>query len=175
MLSEPLWYCLRSQIKRERIAAAQVALLDDCQTFLPLVRYARNTPKGKRSKTEPMFPNYFFAKFAPNPNLRAVRYAMGVNYIVSNRDKPVPIADSIIEELRELTVEDVLEMTPDPLKVGDKVKIIRGIFAEQEGVIFELKPASERVVVLMELLGSPQAIAIPKDELHTTFINTLKQ
>ena len=163
------WYCLRSQPKRERVAAGQLKLLEGVEVFLPLVAYRRNTAKGQKPTVEPMFPNYLFARFDARYHHRAVGYAKGVAYIVKRGEAFQEIAEAIIAELRSLTVSDVLELTPKPLQIGETVRIVRGIFAEYEGTVIGLRPAAERVVLLMELLGREQAVELPEGTIATTY------
>ena len=163
------WYCLRSQPKRERIAASQLAQLPDVEAFLPLVRYESNTAKGKRSRVEPMFPNYLFARFDPGACHRAVRYAKGVAYIIKRGESFQEVDPAIIGELRGITVADVLELTPEPFQLGEKIRIVRGIFANSEGEVLQLRPAAERVVMLLDILGHPQAIELKSDDLDLRY------
>ncbi|MGF1452005.1 MAG: transcription termination/antitermination NusG family protein [Opitutales bacterium] len=163
------WFCLRSQPKRERVAAGQLVTLPGVDVFLPMVRFHQPSAKGKRPRTEPMFPNYLFARFDPGASHRAVRYAKGVSYIVQRGEEFQQVDPRIISELRAITVEDILELTPEPLFVGNKVKIVRGIFAETEAEVIELRPAAERVVLLLELLGRPQAVELGLDDLDVGY------
>lgn len=163
------WFCLRSQPKRERIAASQLKLIEKVEVFLPLVRYQRITNKGKTARIEPMFPNYLFARFDPGLQHRAVRYAKGVAYIIRRGEVFQEVDPRIIEELRTITVDDVLELTPEPLQIGDRIQIVRGIFANSTAEVAELVPASERVVLLLEILGHPQAIELDRDDLDQRY------
>lgn len=168
-MNVPLWFCIRSQPRRERIAASQLAQLEGLEVFLPQVRFPRPTAKGKRRVGEPLFPSYLFARFDPAQSQKAVSYAHGVHYIVSTGGKAKVVDNTVIGELKALTVNDVIEVTPEPLVVGENVRIIRGIFAQSEGVIHSLKPADQRVVVLLELLGGPQTVELAMDDLETRF------
>ncbi len=163
------WYCLRAQPKRERVAASQLALVPDVEVFLPMVKYARHSATGKQTRVEPMFPNYLFARFDAGARHRAVRFAKGVAYILARGTRFEEVNPRIIEELRSLTVADVLELKVEPWQVGEEVRIVRGIFAQTRGSIVELRPAQERVLLLLELLGSPQLIELPIDDLQLRY------
>ncbi len=163
------WYCLRSQPKRERVAAAALREFEGIAVFLPQVRYTRQTPRQKRSVIEPMFPNYLFACFDHATQQRAVRYAKGVSYILRRGEELQEVPAQIIEDLRAITVEDVFELTPQPLEIGESVRILSGIFTEHEGKINALKPAAERVVVLLELLGRTHEIDVPLEAIERQY------
>ena len=45
--SEPAWYCLKTQTKREAIAAAHLRELEGVEVFCPMLRYRKATRRGK--------------------------------------------------------------------------------------------------------------------------------
>ena len=49
--------------------------------------------------------------------------------------------------------------------VGDKIKVISGLFKGDEGIVTKLVPARERVKVLFEILGRPTEVEISEDEV----------
>ena len=52
-----------------------------------------------------------------------------------------------------------------PVQIGDKVKVIAGLFKGDEGTVSKLVPARERVKVLFEILGRPTEVEISEDEV----------
>src|SRR5438128_745003 len=79
---EEKWFCLRSQLKRESIAAAHLRTNLGLEVFCPRLRFRRATQRGPAWVNESLFPNYLFARFAPAPLLRQVRHALGISDIV---------------------------------------------------------------------------------------------
>jgi transcriptional antiterminator RfaH len=79
--SSPRWLCVRTQPKREHIAAGQLDLLEGVDVFSPRIRFKRRTPRGKVWFEESLFPGYIFARF-DLPMLRAVSSAVGVRGLV---------------------------------------------------------------------------------------------
>ena len=56
-------------------------------------------------------------------------------------------------ELKSLTSNGVLEIPDKPRRIGDKVKVISGLFKGGEGDITQLIPSRERIRLLLEILG----------------------
>lgn len=160
------WYCLRTQPKRERIAWASLCELPEVAVLFPRARYQRKSAKGKRWVLEPLFPNYLFVQFDPGTSTRAVKYAKGASYLVKRGRELAPVPTGVIEELAELTDDGLFEVSPSPLAVGERIKVIRGIFCGAEADIVELAPARERVRILLEILGRETPIDIAFDEVE---------
>ncbi len=163
---KPAWYCLRTQPKRERIAWASLRELPGVSVLFPRARYQRKSTKGKRWVLEPLFPNYLFVHFDPKTSTRAVKYAKGASYLVKRGQDLAPVPSGVINELAELTDDGLFEVSPSPLAVGERIKVIRGIFRGAEADIVELAPARERVRILLEILGRDTPVDIAFDEVE---------
>jgi len=164
--AEIQWYCVKTQPKRENIAYGALHALPDIEAFFPRVRFQRALTRGPRAVTEALFPGYLFVKFAPARKIRAVRYARGVSYIVRQGREFAPVPDNIIAALRALAASSVLELPPDPWKLGENVRVISGIFRGASGKVAGLVPARQRIQILLELLGQENKVEIPLDALE---------
>ena len=60
----PAWYCLRTQTKREHLAAASLRQVEGIEVVCPRLRYKKVTRRGKIWWVEPLFPGYLLARFA---------------------------------------------------------------------------------------------------------------
>src|SRR5579862_7124590 len=78
----PVWCCIRSQPKREHIAAAQLGCLPGVEVFNPQLRLLRQTRRGRVHFTESLFVNYLFARFVPETALEKVRYTPSVKTVL---------------------------------------------------------------------------------------------
>src|SRR5271168_5107931 len=76
------WFCLRTHVARERIAATQLRQDPEIEVFLPLVRYERSLRLKRTWITEALFPNYIFARFDLATRGRRVRGARAVKNLV---------------------------------------------------------------------------------------------
>lgn len=167
----PFWFCVKTQPRRERAAYKTLQTLPGVLPLLPMARYPKQTSKGKRMTSEAIFPGYLFCYFSPVDSSRGVQYSQGVAYIIKRGDKLVSLREELIEEIRELAPEGVLDLEPKPLMPGERVKLIQGIFSGTEAEVVSLAPSAERVKVLLEILGREQEITLPLEEIERMFDN----
>jgi len=166
----PAWYCVRSQLKHEHIAAGQLQLLPGVDVFCPRVRFQRATRRGKVWFTEAMFPNYLFARFGLR-DLRLIKSTQGVAGVVHFGDYFAPVPDAVIADLRTRLDDSDLKVFPDAVQPGDEVVIADGTFMGITAVVQRLLPAKDRVRVLLEFLGRPVETEMASASLVKTGVN----
>ncbi|HVU38113.1 MAG TPA: transcription termination/antitermination NusG family protein [Opitutales bacterium] len=172
--AEVNWYCVKTQPKREGVAYGALTALPEIEAFFPRVRYRRVSPRGPRLVVEALFPGYLFARFAPAGKIRAVRYARGVAYIVRQGRDYAAVPETIITALHALAATQVLELPPEPWKLGEKVRIISGIFRGRSGEVAGLVPGRQRVQLLLELLGGENRVELPADAIEQRHAHPLQ-
>ncbi|MDP3850144.1 MAG: transcription termination/antitermination NusG family protein [Luteolibacter sp.] len=156
---------MRSQTKREHIAAGHLRELDGVQVFCPRLRYRKATRRGKIWWIEPLFPGYLLAKFKLAEMERAVTFCQGVRGLVRFGSGIPPVPDSFVEalrnEVRSRSDEDEELFSVSPvIEAGDEVEIAHGPLQGMHGTILSVAPAAERVKILLDFLGQPQAIDV---------------
>ncbi len=162
--SEPNWYVLRTQLKRERLAAANLRRLEDVEVFLPRLRYQKTTRRGRVWWVEPLFPGYLLAKFSYLELSRAVTYTAGVSRIVTFGDDTPAVPNQFVKDLQ---AEVARHQTDDEeivvnwkVEVGDEVELADGPFKGMEGRVVEVRPGAERVSLLLEFLGESKPVEV---------------
>src|SRR6478672_8999526 len=98
---EPSWFCARTQPKHERIAAANLSKRLGLEVFHPQLRIERATRRGPVRVVEPLFPCYIFVRCRIEQSIDDIRYVSGVSSLVHFGQRIPPIADDVIEELRQ--------------------------------------------------------------------------
>src|SRR5215471_8767372 len=98
--AEPAWFCVRTHLKHEHIAAAHLRLIPGVEAFNPRLRLLRSTRRGRVWMTESLFPNYLFARFALESKLEKVRYTPSVTSVLQFGGEVPTIPDVVIEQLR---------------------------------------------------------------------------
>ena len=161
---EPAWYCLRTQTKRENLAAAALRELGGVEVLSPRLRYKKATRRGKVWWVEALFPGYVLAKFNLAEQERGVSYARGVSRILRFGGAAPSVPDSFVEELKsQLEAQggdgDVLEVVPT-LAAGDEVELAEGPLQGTTGEVIEVRPGSERVRIFIEFLGQGHAVEV---------------
>lgn len=160
--ASPCWFCLRTQPKREHVAAANLRKRVQIDVFAPRLRIWRSARTGIGSLiTEALFPGYLFARFIHPDQSRHVMSTMGVTGIVAFAGRPPAVADHVIDFLRS-QVEQMDGIAGMPLfEEGRWVKIVSGCFHDMEGRILHFDPKTERVRLLLMLLGRTVQVSLP--------------
>jgi transcriptional antiterminator RfaH len=160
------WFCLRCQTKREHIAAGHLREIEGVEVFCPRLRYRKATRRGKIWWMEPMFPGYVLAKFNMVEMERAITFCQGVRGLVRFGSEIPPVPESFVEAIkheirsRKGALEDELVTLNPTIEIGDEVEIAHGPLQGMQGTVIAVPSAAERVKILLEFLGSPQAVDI---------------
>jgi transcriptional antiterminator RfaH len=162
---EQAWFCVRTQLKHEHIATANLRLLPDVAVFNPRIRYRRPTRRGPVWFTESLFPSYVFARFDWREHLRRVYHAAGVATIVHFGTRWPTIPDATMAELQASIGQEEVQMVETQPEVGEEVEIAGGAFHGLQGIITRLYPARMRVAILLEFLGRQTMVEVPLSEV----------
>ena len=161
--SVPEWFCVRCQTKREHIAAEHLRAIEGIEVFCPRLRYRKATRRGKIWWVEPLFPGYVLAKFTIAEMERAVTFCQGVRGLVRFGSGIPPVPDSFVEALkhevssRKDSSGEMFTVSPT-IEIGDEVEIAHGPLQGMRGTVVAVPSATERVKILLEFLGQPQAV-----------------
>ncbi|MGA0846501.1 MAG: transcription termination/antitermination protein NusG, partial [Luteolibacter sp.] len=114
---------------------------------------------------EPLFPGYILAKFSLAEMERAVTFCQGVRGLVRFGSEippiPEPFVNSLREEIRNRPDgEDELLSVAPVIQVGEEVEVAHGPLQGMRGTIVSVVPAQERVKILLDFLGQPQAVDV---------------
>ncbi len=160
----PQWFCVRTQTKREHIAAGHLRELEGVEVFCPRLRYRKATRRGKVWWIEPLFPGYVLAKFDIANMERAVTFCQGIRGLVRFGSEVPAVPDDFVEslrqEIRNRSEDDELFSVAPVIEAGDEVEIAHGPLQGMRGTIVAVAPAAERVKVLLEFLGRPHAVDV---------------
>jgi transcriptional antiterminator RfaH len=165
---ENFWFCLKSKPRQEAVAVRNLKAVGDIDIFFPRIRRTRRGHEKNKEVIEPLFPGYIFVKFNPEDSQGTVKSTRGVLHLVSKNGKAVDVDYKVIDELKALGPDGILSMLDEELKVGAKIKVIRGIFAGSEGEVLKLATPQKRIAVLLTLLGAQQSVEMPMDDVATT-------
>jgi transcriptional antiterminator RfaH len=163
--SFPEWFCVRTQTKREHIAAGHLRELEGIEVFCPRLRYRKATRRGKIWWLEPLFPGYLLARFNMAEMERAVTFCQGVRGLVRFGSEIPAVPESFVENLRNEVRnrsdgdEELFSVSP-AIETGEEVEIAHGPLQGMRGTVVSVAPAAERVKILLEFLGQPQAVDV---------------
>lgn len=159
------WYCVRTQTKREHLAADFLRKLDGVEVFCPRMRYRKATRRGKVWWNEALFPGYILARFDLGYSERAVTFCQGVRGLVKFGSLIPEVPAAFVENLRHQVAlhasgeTETVVLAPN-IEIGDEVEIASGPFRGLKAAVIDIAPAAERVNVLLDFLGRPQVISL---------------
>ncbi len=129
-------------------------------TFAPRLTITRRHGKRFRGARTLLFPGYVFVETGSSPGRwRAINSTLGIARLVRFGDNaPAQVSPDLIESLR-LRCNDAGLLQPiDELETGDRVKILRGPFADFVATV-ERVEADRRVWLLIDMLGRQTRVA----------------
>ncbi|MEQ8515850.1 MAG: transcription termination/antitermination NusG family protein [Chromatocurvus sp.] len=160
------WYAVATHARHEETARLNLER-QDYRVYLP--RTAIRKRRGSRwtRVVEPLFPGYLFLQVNPLlQDITPVRSTRGAHGIVKTGAHYIPLPNHLIRALQtmegQLLDQDVA--TSVPFKQGDRVRFVGGSFEGIEGV-FEMARGSDRVSVLITLLGQQRSVSTQLDEI----------
>ncbi|MBT64071.1 MAG: hypothetical protein CML13_12750 [Puniceicoccaceae bacterium] len=158
------WFCLRTQTKREHIAAAILDRLEEVDVFCPRVSQVKKTRTGKKRFTEAMFPGYIFAKFNYHAHARQVVHSQGITQMVELGERRV-IPEHIIRNLQASIPEGIIEAPDLSIEPGAEIEVITGSLKGMNGKVLAQLTAKNRIQVLLEFLGQEITVEVNPDDI----------
>jgi transcriptional antiterminator RfaH len=157
------WYALRSKPRKEDVVWRQL-LSQGFESYYPRLKV---TPVNPRSRTlQPYFPGYLFVltnlEEVGTSYFRWMPHTLG---LVSFGGEAAVVPDGLIHSIR-IRVDQINAAGGekfDGLMPGDPVWISDGPFKGYEAIFDVRIPGSQRVRVLLELLGSKRQIPVTLD------------
>ncbi len=157
------WYCLRTQSRREFVAALNLHRRVGVDVFAPRIRVRRSGVVS--ALAEALFPGYLFARFEYPQQLRHVVSTTGVTGVVSFGAEPPVVADRVIEFLRSHVRLNDADKGQPIFTEGTWVRIVGGCFRDVEGRVLSFDTRTERVRVLLTLLGRDVQVSVMAQHL----------
>ena len=161
------WYAVNTQPRAEDKAYFHLKR-QGFHTYVP--RYLKRRRHARRVDTvaAPFFPRYLFvAVDTATQRWRAINSTIGVSQIVCTGERPAPVPDPIIAQLKQNEDErGFIELKRPRFTPGDKITVLEGPFANCTG-IFEAETDEKRVAILLELLGRKVRMSVSADLLDT--------
>lgn len=156
------WYCVRTKPKHEHIAAANVRKNLRLEVFNPRLRMQRFTQRGIARLVEPLFPCYIFIRCIIEEKMNEIQHVGGVSSLVRFGQKIPCVDDLIIEDLGKYFSAAETISLDDELLPDDEVIIACGVFAGMQAKVLRVMPASRRVQILLEVLGSLTSVEVDR-------------
>jgi transcription termination/antitermination protein NusG len=161
--SEPLWYAAYTWANHEKRVADQFADRS-VEHFLPTFESIRRWKDRKMRIQQPLFTGYIFVRLALKDRLRVLQVPSVVRLVGFN-GQPAAVSDQEIDTLRKSMIPG-LQALPHPyLRVGRRVRIVRGPLIGAEGVLVRRKNAI-RFVLLMDLIMRAASVEVDAADIQ---------
>jgi len=123
--------------------------------------------QGKRTeKEEKIFPGYVLVEMImDDDSWYAVRHTQGVTKFVGSTKRPIPAKDSEIKRIIHRGQASAPKIELD-VKVGDKVRIISGPFAEFIGDITEVYPDKAKLRATVSIFGRETPVELEYKQIQ---------
>ena len=120
----------------------------------------------KTEKEEKIFPGYVLVEMImDDDSWYVVRHTAGVTKFVGSSKKPIPARDSEIKKIIHRGASTVQKIELD-VKVGDKVRIISGPFAEFIGDIAEVYPDKSKLRAMVSIFGRETPVELEYKQIQ---------
>lgn len=155
--ADTAWYLLQCK-PQQGFRAEQNLQNQGYRCLHPVVTIERIQHQQRKQVTEPLFPGYIFIQMGGADNWAPIRSTRGVSRIVAFNGYPLPVADSVIQQIRDRS--SVVEPVLPVFQSGDAVQLRDGAFVGIEA-IFHCFDGEQRAIILLKLLQQQQAVAVP--------------
>jgi len=160
-----LWYAVHSRPKQE-IRALENLQNQGFETWLPMITIEKLRRGRLAEVTEPMFSRYLFIRLdTEQTNWAPIRSTLGVSRLVSFGNRPAPIADNLIQALRQMP-----DRPPERLlQAGQAVRMIDGPLKGLEAV-YQHADGELRAMVLVDLMSKQHSVMVDMQHLFPVTI-----
>jgi transcriptional antiterminator RfaH len=160
ILEGPRWFVVQAQPNAEHKAVAHLNR-QGFTTYLP--RYLKRRRHARRVDmvAAPLFPRYLFVSIDLSvQRWRSIFSTVGVSRIVCNGETPTAVSNQVIDSLRAREHDGLVKLDLRPsFRIGDKVRLLDGAFADCLGLYEGLKDG-DRVALLLDLLGRKVRVTV---------------
>jgi transcriptional antiterminator RfaH len=164
MVGDSSWYVVQTQINAEAKAARNL-LRQGFEIYLPRYLKRRSHARKIENVPAPLFPRYMFVQInMATQRWRSIQSTFGVSHLVLQGSDPACVAPEIVNALRAREDEGgyvKLDQRPK-FALGEKVRVLAGVFAENLG-LFDGMADRDRVAILLDLLGRKVRVSLEAD------------
>ena len=120
----------------------------------------------KQDREEKIFPGYVLVEMImDDDSWYVVRHTAGVTKFVGSSKKPIPAKDSEIKKIIHRSQSQSVKIELD-VKVGDKVRIISGPFADFIGDITEVYPDKSKLRASVSIFGRETPVELEYKQIQ---------
>jgi transcription antitermination factor NusG len=161
--SDQRWAAVYTVARHEKVVAQQLQERR-IETFLPLYRSLRRWKDRRKEVELALFPSYVFVRISP-ANKLPVLQVPGVVSLVTFNGAIAVLPEHEINALRNGLDQQVCAEPCPYLKVGKRVRVVRGPMAGAEGILSRKKDRY-RFVISVDVLMRSVALEVDASDLE---------
>jgi transcription antitermination factor NusG len=163
---ESFWLVARTKQCREKWAAENALRVGFAECYLPL--FTKKVVRNGKVETKEcvLFEGYLFVR-SSNGQWQALLGTFGVISVLLHGERPVPVPEGAIQELKARENADGYIQLPERPRFSpqERVRIRRGLFAGQVG-IYAGDAAESRIRVLLDFLGRKTEAVVAETQVE---------
>jgi transcriptional antiterminator RfaH len=156
-----------AQLRPQGLSLAQAHLQrQGFETFAPQILTTTIRAGVARDVRKPLFPGYLFVNFDPNTSRWGViNSTRGIaRLILTDPRRPQALPDALMAGLKQRCDESGLLSLHTDYRIGDRIRVLSGPFADVVTTI-ETLPSAARIGVLIDLMGGEIRTSLPRDQI----------
>lgn len=166
-LAESSWYAVLTRSRQEKAASSMLDAVG-VPNFLPLVSETRQWSDRKQVVSVPLFPGYLFVRILLSDLQLSVLRVPGVVTFIGNRKGPQAIPDAEIDGIKTV-LSCRVKCTPCSIpKLGDRVRVVRGLLAGVEGTLVR-SGQDTNLVISVAMIQQSIAIHVDSSDVEPMF------
>jgi transcription antitermination factor NusG len=151
------WWAIYTRHQHEKVVA-EMLTAKGVEVFLPVYESIRRWKDRSKMLALPLFPCYVFVRGSHDRRLQVVS-TPGVHMILTHGERIAVVPDEEIDAIRR-TVDGSFRVEPHPfLKIGERVRVIRGSLDGVEGILVRKKNIF-RLILSVQMLAQSVAVEI---------------
>lgn len=120
----------------------------------------------KQEKEEKIFPGYVLVEMIMDEDSwYVVRHTSGVTKFAGSAKKPIPAKESEIKKILHRSTSQVEKIELD-VKIGDKVRIVSGPFADFDADIIEVYPDKSKLRANVSIFGRETPVELEYKQIN---------
>ena len=158
------WYVIQTKPKKEHETKLYLST-KGVEIFSPTMEVVSTRGSRMVSEQHPLFPGYVFGRFNLLEDYSLVRWGRGVRKIVGFGAEPLPVADGVIDLIRNRAMGGECVKKACSFEKDDFVRVRSGPMKDLLGIFDRWVSDTERVRILLNLVGYR-----PMVELHYSLL-----
>jgi transcriptional antiterminator NusG len=149
--------------RRVRLEALEVVV---GRILIPVERVVEIRNGRRVERTRKLFPGYLLCELVLDDRVLALlREIPGVSDFVRSGSAPVPLSPTEAERFVAGPAEGKVNVILPDFDPGDRVRILRGAFAQMEGEVAEVLADTGQIRVRVAILGRPVFLDLEASEI----------